>query len=125
MCGLPGCVLQRQLADAHARLLRLRHGVRLWRRYVVGRHHKSVQAELAAGHYDRVLLSGGLTAFKQRVRHGADKRKLVFAAAIHRRSWLIWRAFKAWRCALFAKSSLYGTLVAKPAAVPAELYQLY
>lgn len=92
-------MLQKQTADNHARLLLLGRSTRHWQRYVATRRHKAAQAELAAGHYEAGVLAGALHAFRQCVRDAAVGRRRVFAAAMHRRSWLIWRAFKAWRCA--------------------------
>jgi hypothetical protein len=92
-------VLQKQTADDHACLLVVGRSTRQWQRYVASRHHKAAQAEVAVGHYQAALLAGGLDAFRQCVRDAAVGRRRMFAAAMHMRSWLIWRAFKALRCA--------------------------
>lgn len=85
-------------ADEHTQRRLLSYSLRQWQQYVQYRRHKAALSLLASQHHSRALLAASLSAFKLRVCWAAEKRRRVFAAALHRRSWLIYRGFKAWRC---------------------------
>jgi hypothetical protein len=89
--------LQNITAQQHARRRVLTCSLAGWHRYVAHRNHKAAQQQLAMQHHDRALLAHALKALQLRVRHVTGKRRREFDAALHRRWWLIWRAFKAWR----------------------------
>jgi len=85
------------IARRHMRRLLLKRSLSGWQQYVAHRRRRETQAQLATTHDHRVLQLGAFMAFRQHVAAAAQKRGRVFAAALHRRSWLLWRAFRAWR----------------------------
>lgn len=72
-------------------------GVTAWRQYTAQRAIKGAARDRAKQHRTLKLARAAVSCLASHVALSAVKRKRLFAAALHRRSWLTQRAWRGWR----------------------------
>jgi hypothetical protein len=90
------CLQELAAAQQHRSTL-LRRSLAAWRQYTALRALKAAARQRAEQHKTTRLAAAALSGFAARVEYGRIKRQRLFAAAMHRRMWLLRRAFMAWR----------------------------
>jgi hypothetical protein len=86
-------------AAQHHRRMLLQRGVAAWQQYAATRAVKAAAKQHAEQHRSSKLAAAALAGWAARVEAGRVKRQRLFAAAMHRRLWLLRRACRAWRYA--------------------------
>jgi hypothetical protein len=107
-CSLAACKRLRFLSLPHMQILAasqhhcsllLQRGLAAWRQYAAHGALKAAARQRAEQHRDSKLAAAALAGLAARVEVGRVKRQRLFAAAMHRRVWLLRRACRAWRYA--------------------------